>query len=163
LDADEFVYLNAPVNMLGKELQKDVPTNFLPDRWKPAMVNTWMGSAGSIAPLHHDPFDNFFIQVYGRKRFLLFPPADHRNLYVYPKTHARNRQSQVDLRAEIPDLPNNPFAHALNATGLEILLNPGDVMYLPPFWFHQVESVDDTISLNTWYNSPLVVRFTFHP
>lgn len=163
----EYVYLNAPVSMLGSEVAKDVPSNFLPDPWQPAMLNTWMGSAGSTAPLHHDPFDNFFIQIYGRKRFILFPPVEHHNLYVYPKTHPRNRQSQVNLDASIDGdvardtLHTHPairhFPDLLKAKGIEVILNPGDTMYLPPFWFHQVESLDDSISINTWYNSPIVV------
>ncbi len=30
------------------------------------------------------------------------------------------------------------------------MLEPGDLLYLPPLWFHMVEALDDSISVNVW-------------
>jgi ribosomal protein L16 Arg81 hydroxylase len=42
--------------------------------------------------------------------------------------------------SKFPELPK--------ARGIAFEVGPGDVLYLPPFWFHQVESLDDSISLS---------------
>jgi ribosomal protein L16 Arg81 hydroxylase len=35
-------------------------------------------------------------------------------------------------------------------------LQPGDVLYVPPYWFHHVESLTASISLSTWsVNEPV--------
>jgi hypoxia-inducible factor 1-alpha inhibitor (HIF hydroxylase) len=88
-----------------------------------------------------------------RKKFYLFSPSEHRNLYVHPKTHAMHRHAQVDIDA--PDLEK--YTGLERAKGFTVLVEPGTVFYLPPFWFHQVESLSDTISVNTWYPSTIVV------
>lgn len=31
------------------------------------------------------------------------------------------------------------------------IVHPGDILYLPPYWFHYVKSLDVTISVNFWY------------
>jgi ribosomal protein L16 Arg81 hydroxylase len=64
-----------------------------------------------------------------------------------------HRHAQVDIDA--PDLEKYPGLEL--AKGFTVLVEPGTVFYLPPFWFHQVESLSDTISVNTWYPSTIVV------
>lgn len=31
-----------------------------------------------------------------------------------------------------------------------MVLNPGDVLYLPPLWYHHVEALDVSIAVNFW-------------
>jgi hypothetical protein len=38
-------------------------------------------------PIHYDQDHNFFVHVSGRKRFVLYPPYEWRNLYIYPRVH----------------------------------------------------------------------------
>ena len=40
---------------------------------------------------------NFFIQIYGAKRFYLYPPFSWRSLYLFPKFHLQHRNCQVDI------------------------------------------------------------------
>ena len=40
-------------------------------------------------------YNNFFIQVKGRKQFVLFSPSDWHGLYLFPKHHPHARRSQV--------------------------------------------------------------------
>jgi hypothetical protein len=153
---DEWLYFNAEVSHLERELVHDIgPVHFLPPsdaRDSTRVTNVWMSNAGVIAPLHHDPFENFFVQIYGTKRFYLFPPAEWHRLYLYPKTHPRHRQAQVNIND--PDF--DTFPQLRYAKGWEVVLDPGTVMYLPPLWFHQVEALTDTISVNTWYHSQAI-------
>jgi ribosomal protein L16 Arg81 hydroxylase len=87
----------------------------------------------------------------------LFPPSEWHNLYLYPKTHPRHRQAQVNIND--PDF--DTFPKLRQAKGIEVVLDAGTVMYLPPLWFHQVESLTDAISINTWYHSQDVVSDDF--
>ncbi len=65
-------------------------------------IVVWMGCRDTTSAAHYDVVDNFYVQFYGRKRFVLFPPTSHRSLYVYPRNHPHTRQSQVDFSS--PDL-----------------------------------------------------------
>jgi len=53
----------------------------------------------------------------------------------------------VDI--ENPDFER--FPKFKNAKSVETLLNPGDVLFLPPYWFHHVIAVDFSTSVNFWY------------
>lgn len=52
---------------------------------------------GNVTPVHYDEQENFFAQIRGTKRFLLFHPDQYENLYPYPVHHPHDRQSQVCL------------------------------------------------------------------
>ncbi|CAN7989665.1 unnamed protein product [Ixodes pacificus] len=109
----------------------------------------WM-FAGNVTPAHYDEQQNFFAHLRGHKRFLLFSPDQYGCLYPHPVWHPHDRQSQVDFSD--PDLSRFPeFEHL---RGWETVLGPGDVLYLPMYWWHQVESApgeDYTVSVNFWY------------
>ena len=51
--------------------------------------------SGNITPNHYDEQENFFAQIQGYKRFILFHPDQFENLYPYPVYHPHDRQSQV--------------------------------------------------------------------
>ena len=36
------------------------------------------------------------------------------------------------------------------STDLQVTLEPGEVLYVPKHWWHLVESLDTSISVNTW-------------
>eukprot|EP00118_Oscarella_pearsei_P018438 m.188926 g.188926 ORF g.188926 m.188926 type:complete len:289 (+) comp39398_c0_seq3:781-1647(+) len=116
---------------------------------KMASVNVWMGQPGVIAHCHYDGYHNFYTQLFGRKRFTLFRPLQWRHLYPYPYLHPSHAQCQVNLSD--PNMEQFPAVE--NAESVEVILEPGDLLYLPPLWFHHVESVDVSISVNVWTDS----------
>lgn len=50
---------------------------------------------GNQTPCHYDEQENFFAQVQGFKRCILFPPSEFDCLYPYPVHHPHDRQSMV--------------------------------------------------------------------
>ena len=56
-----------------------------------------MSVSGIVTPAHYDEQENFFTQVRGEKRVLLFSPDQFSNLYPYPVDHPHDRQSQVSV------------------------------------------------------------------
>lgn len=109
------------------------------------LLNLWFGPAGNVTQLHYDVPNNFLAQVRGRKRLILFAPSQTACLYPYT-TKAYN-MSRVDI--EQPDLATYP--RFSRARPLEVLLEPGEILFLPPFWWHQVYSVELGMSVNVWW------------
>jgi hypothetical protein len=108
-------------------------------------TSIFMSYKGVTAHTHYDCSSNLFLQVYGRKRWILYSPADWENLYLYPNLHLHYHQSQVDWAH-----PNsNLFPHFAQARPREAFLYPGDLLFVPAFWPHRVESVDFSISIST--------------
>ena len=120
------------------------PPDLLGD--EPAAAHLWFGSAGNVTPLHYDPLNNFFLQLHGRKRFTLFSPRFFDELYPFPIDARFSHISHVD--AERPDLDKHP--RFVEAQRHEVALGPGDLLFLPAFWWHHVRSLDVAISLNFW-------------
>lgn len=75
-------------------------------------------------------------------------------LYTYPVYHPCDRQSMVDLYK--PDF--NRFPKLCNLKGYETIVSPGDVLYIPTYWFHHIESLNEiTMSINFWYKVILLI------
>ncbi|XP_013385380.1 hypoxia-inducible factor 1-alpha inhibitor-like [Lingula anatina] len=123
------------------------------NNWGPLTANLLLiGQEGNYTPVHYDEQHNLFAQVQGCKRIFLFPPSQFECLYPYPVYHPCDRQCQVDLRA--PDFDRFPKLKRLK--GYEVIVKPGDVLYIPMYWFHHVESIIGsgiTTSITFWYKS----------
>ena len=139
----------------------------LTDRWLPefrrqnsvnigghqALVSLWIGTQCRIAA-HYDFPDNLACCIAGTRRFTLMPPEQIHNLYVGPVdvTPAGQAISMVDYTS--PDFERYPrFRQALDsATVAE--LNPGDALFIPSMWWHQVDSTGTLNGLiNYWWRS----------
>jgi hypothetical protein len=111
----------------------------------------WLGNRTCIAP-HFDNTENIACVVGGRRRFTMFPPDQIGNMYVGPLdlTPAGQPISLVDIRN--PDLTRFPrFAEALAAAEVADL-SPGDAVYIPALWWHNVEALDDfNVLVNYWW------------
>jgi tRNA wybutosine-synthesizing protein 5 len=103
--------------------------------------------AGCRLWTHYDISDNFLVHVGpGTKRVILFAPTDSPCLYA-----ATTSSSVLDL--DQPDLQRYPhFAHA---RPLECILQPGDVLFIPALWWHNVETISFCTSVNFfWHAEP---------
>lgn len=99
----------------------------------------WFGPAGTVTPLHHDTVMLFHTQVVGRKRWRFVSPLQTALVYNHYEVY-----SDVDLDA--PDLARHP--DIARATVLEVVVEPGETMFLPLGWWHQVASLDVCLSFS---------------
>ncbi|WP_051027193.1 cupin-like domain-containing protein [Nocardia higoensis] len=144
---DKKYYSRAAAN--PRPLAEQLPATVGSRTQSTAASSVWMGQAGNLTPLHNDPWHGLLIQLHGRKRVRLFPPDEYRNVY-----------GRVPLKVDDPytGLPDefDPDTAALprlrEAESYDVVLDSGDVLYIPMFWWHQVESLDASISYVARYN-----------
>ena len=128
--------------------------------------SVWLGGVGSATQAHYDVMHNVFVQAHGFKHFRLWPPSAHVAMAVFPDAHPRARKSRLhftgldvadssmksssagavaDPSCEIKeDYATTEVSTALPPLlppYLDIVLGPGQALYIPPFWFHHVEVV----------------------
>ena len=145
-----FYYSSGGIEML--KLSDSIYTNnslkslTFPSHKGLGQVNFWFGKENVTAYTHYDTSQNLHAMVYGKKTFLLFPPSAYTELNLHPCLHQFYRQVHTDI------LDAN-VAKSLQTKPLKVVLNQGEVLYIPPYWFHCVITMETSISLNVWSNS----------
>ncbi|WOX06885.1 cupin-like domain-containing protein [Microbulbifer pacificus] len=117
------------------------------------LVSLWFGNRTRIAA-HFDLPENLACVVSGRRRFTLFPPDQVANLYPGPLDFnpAGQTISMVDFYN--PDFAKFPRYREALRSALVAEMEPGDVLYLPSMWWHQVEGLEDiNVLINYWWRS----------
>ena len=99
-------------------------------------VFSFFGCRGSTTALHYDidMSDVLHTVIRGRRRVRLFGPEASAALYRHPFTV----RSYVDL--DKPDLTR--FPALANAAGYEVILEPGQTLYMPSGWWHEFHYLD---------------------
>jgi len=110
-------------------------------------LNLWIGS-GHIECLHYDTMDGTLIQLHGSKRILLFPPSQTANLYPYPfYAHLRHglklRSWFSRVYPDRPDFQAFPKLREAFKHRRDVILNPGEALYIPAGWWHEVTAMGD--------------------
>lgn len=131
----------------------------------PDAVNLWIGNSRSVTALHRDGYENVYVQLAGRKHFVLLPPLCQPCVNERPlrPAHYERRRSGsgqpsgsglelvLDDRGEgegeeggmmVPFAiwdPDRPHENATRYSGLaqpmRVTLNAGDMLYLPCMWW----------------------------
>jgi len=125
--------------------------NSLPAQDLKSSVRIWIGNRSKVAA-HYDVMDNIACVCAGVRRFTLFPPDQLANLYLGPidLTPAGQQISLVD--PDDPDFKRFPrYADALEHSQW-VELQPGDAVYIPAMWWHQVNALSAfNILINHWW------------
>ncbi|MFG6468319.1 cupin-like domain-containing protein [Roseateles sp. BYS87W] len=113
----------------------------------------WMGNRATV-PAHFDDSHNIACVAAGRRRFTLLPPACAPLLYLGPPDHAPTPAPM----SVVPDLhradpAQYPLLTQALAQAVVAELEPGDAIYIPPLWFHQVEALAPHLNvlMNYWW------------
>ena len=84
--------------------------------------------------------------MFGYKRIILYSTDDNDNVYPY-ETRLLFNTSKVDPYN--PDYKQYPYFK--NAVGYMCYLKPGDMLYIPPKWWHHVVSLSPSFSVSFWW------------
>ena len=117
-----------------------------------ALFSLWLGNK-TVAATHFDMTHNLACCCVGRRRFTLFPPDQIENLYPGPlePTPAGQTVSMVDT--ENADFDKYPKYREAQAAGEVADLEPGDVLFYPAMWWHEVRALDAfNVMMNIWWN-----------
>ena len=114
----------------------------------------WLGNTITV-PAHFDEAHNIACCVSGRRRFTLFPPEQVGNLYVGPLDFTPAGAPVSMACADFDQFPR--YREALDAS-MTAELEPGDAIYIPSLWWHQVESIGVlNILVNYWWGGAIGV------
>lgn len=112
----------------------------------------WLGNR-ITTPTHVDEWNNIGCVVAGRRRFTLFPPEQIANLYIGPLDFAPTGAPMSLVSLRNPDFERYPrFREALAAAHVAEAA-PGDAIFIPPLWWHHVESLESfNVLVNYWWH-----------
>ncbi|KAI0422202.1 phospholipase A2 [Xylaria grammica] len=129
----------------------------------PDAINLWIGNSRSVTALHRDNYENIYVQIAGRKHFVLLPPLFQpcvNEQDLKPATYVRaggegeeglvlrmdetveengDGAPKVPFATWDPDAPKvraTPYSHLTEP--MRVSLEPGDMLYLPAMWYHKV-------------------------
>ena len=120
------------------------------------ITSMWIGPQGTVSPAHTDPYFNCYVQAVGRKRVWIAPPdADAAAMHAYgeeeaaPAVHTlMHNTSQVDVfGARVP----RRFREAVVPHAESTELGAGDLLFLPPYWWHGMRSETRSFSVSYWF------------
>ena len=107
---------------------------FVPDARLDDLMVSYATDGGGVGP-HVDSYDVFLLQVHGRRRWRIGPAAG---------------------AAFVPGLPLKILAR-FDATH-DWLLEPGDMLYLPPGWGHDGTAVGECMTCSIGFRAPTAVE-----
>ncbi|MBK9133211.1 MAG: cupin domain-containing protein [Betaproteobacteria bacterium] len=102
------------------------PFRFVPAARLDDLMISWASPGGGVGP-HMDSYDVFLVQVQGRRRWRVAPPP--------PSAVS----GSPDSDAFVPGLPVKILREFEPVH--DWVLEPGDMLYLPPLWGHDGEAV----------------------
>ncbi|HEY5106816.1 MAG TPA: DUF6065 family protein [Caulobacteraceae bacterium] len=96
--------------------------------------------AGALTSLHHELANVFIAQVVGRSKLKLLPASQVGALY-------NNHHVFSEIRdLEDPALDPKRYPRLAEARAYDVTLEPGEILFMPLAWWHQVRSLDFSVT-----------------
>ena len=115
-------------------------------------ANAWLGTANTTTHLHTDDAENLLCQVAGHKLVRLFPPSCGATVYAEKKKAGNgsvNAFSPVDCE-RVDETAFPAFAEA-RKRGVQVVLGPGETLFIPRGWWHYARALEPSFSVNFWF------------
>lgn len=117
------------------------------------VAKIWLGTE-SVAAAHFDQPRNLACCVQGKRRFTLFAPDQVDNLYPGPLHPTPGGQVVTMANLGNPDLTRFPRLEQALDAAIIVDMQPGDALYYPSMWWHEVEAFDRfNVMINFWWMS----------
>ena len=108
-------------------------------------IHCRFGMRSIIAEAHFDGSRNSVVEIGGMRRWILAHPKQCSNMHMLPRGHPSGRHSEIDWSK--PD--NEKFPNFQKIEGNEVILQPGDFLYIPTYWIHYIVSLNINFQCNT--------------
>jgi tRNA wybutosine-synthesizing protein 5 len=105
-----------------------------------------LSSPGIRVWTHYDVMDNIYVQIVGHKSVILWPPNESLNLYL-----DGDKSKVVDLNDPHLDVKFPKFNQITEKFTGNLL--PGDVLYIPALWFHNMKAIDTGVAINIFWKN----------
>ena len=143
---DQYADLRADLDL--SFVQKFGHTNLRIPWHRNVLAKMYVGGPNTSTSLHCAGVSNLYVQVFGRKKWVLISPRY--TPFMYPAlSKGLNWQSRVDFRN--PDYTTCPLYQYVDR--YETVLEPGDVLWNPPFVWHGVLNVTESIAVSLWWTN----------
>lgn len=147
-------YLITPVAGAVSDLVRRDELESVVGRRRFTSARLWVSPAGAETPLHQDLPHNVLIQLQGTKRVWLAPPDEARRLGRYSRWSRAPNFAHADLETRDPAR----WPELERVMVYQCDLRPGELLFIPSRWWHQVRSLEASISVSTWFaDGPLAL------
>ncbi|MEO7730914.1 MAG: cupin-like domain-containing protein [Kofleriaceae bacterium] len=116
--------------------------------WTLAMSGLWIGPGDQIVYFHYDNAINLICLLSGSKRVSLVPFDTLPDMY--PTFDVVQGVIGSSVRMLDPDWQRFPRYRSAIAKLQVAVLEPGDMLVVPPHWWHHVESFGLNVMINNW-------------
>ncbi|KAK0210305.1 Clavaminate synthase-like protein [Desarmillaria ectypa] len=127
-----------------------VPNYAPPGNDEQLVLNTWLGPRGTISPAHTDPYFNFYVQIVGSKTVWLASPECSGHMYA-EETPSLSNTSRVDVFATQDSRDYPAFWEDVVPGAMSATLQPGDMLFFPPGWWHAMRANETSFSVSMWF------------
>lgn len=129
-------------NDLLKELDWNVLNKLRPKTARGDNFLLFMGGNSCSTPIHSGMSSNFFVMVHGSKKWRIFP-KEYFSLLDIESNDRTHTFSRVDI--DNPDPVTHPDFNLIPR--YEFVLNQGDVLFNPPWLYHSVQNLTNSVGL----------------
>jgi hypothetical protein len=147
-----------PLSALMQDITTPFPFN--DTNFNLSQINFWANIHSQVtSSLHFDLYNNLLCVVTGQKTVRVLAPKATtflRNVapvYAESANHADDDLFNPIRKQELDTQLKDNHQQQQHQLFLEFILNPGDALFLPEGWWHQVSSTACTTAVNFWWNS----------